>query len=102
MPGPVSEHPVEAEPERRQSGVVVPLHPAAVPPPVRSYAQLRARALRLVMLAALLEVLLILPFVDHLADANPTIHFTQHGFIFLGGVLMGVALRDVHRGARSQ
>jgi hypothetical protein len=56
----------------------------------------RTRALRLLIFAALLEVILILPFVDHLADAHPMIHFTQHGFIFLGGVLMGVALRDAY------
>ncbi len=57
----------------------------------------RLRAFRLVVFAALLEIVLVLPFVDHLADANPTIHFTQHGFIFAGGVLMGLALRDVQR-----
>jgi hypothetical protein len=57
----------------------------------------RTRATRLVAFAALLELLLIMPFVDHLADTHPTIHFTQHGFIFLGGLLMGWALRDVHR-----
>ncbi len=57
----------------------------------------RTRALRLLIFAALLEVTLILPFVDHLADAHPTIHFTQHGLIFLGGVLMGIALRDAYR-----
>jgi hypothetical protein len=57
----------------------------------------RTRALALVLFAALLEVVLILPFVDHLADDHPTIHFTQHGLIFLGGVLMGIALRDAYR-----
>jgi hypothetical protein len=56
----------------------------------------RVRALRLVVFATLLEVFLIMPFVDHYADAHPTVHFTQHGFIFLGGLLMGWALRDVH------
>ncbi|HTT26797.1 MAG TPA: hypothetical protein VMG37_00195 [Solirubrobacteraceae bacterium] len=61
----------------------------------------RRRALLLVMFAALLEVVLILPFVDHLADAHPMIHFTQHGFIFAGGVLMGLAIRDVQRASRS-
>ena len=60
----------------------------------------RARGLRLVLFAALLELVLVLPFIDHLADANPTIHFTQHGLIFAGGVLMGLALRDVQRGSR--
>ncbi len=59
-------------------------------------AQRRTRALAMLTFAALLEVVLILPFVDHLADAHPMIHFTQHGFIFLGGVLMGIALRDAY------
>jgi hypothetical protein len=61
----------------------------------------RRRALRLVVFAALLEIVLILPFVDHLADTHPMIHFTQHGFIFAGGVLMGLAIRDVQRASRS-
>jgi hypothetical protein len=61
----------------------------------------RRRALRLVVFAALLEIVLILPFVDHLADTHPMIHFTQHGFIFAGGVLMGLAIRDVQRSSRS-
>jgi hypothetical protein len=61
----------------------------------------RRRALGLVMFAALLEIVLILPFVDHVADAHPMIHFTQHGFIFAGGVLMGLAIRDVQRASRS-
>ena len=57
----------------------------------------RLRSLCLVAAAALLEIVLIMPFVDHLEDSTPTIHFTQHGLIFLGGVLMGIALRDVYR-----
>ena len=60
----------------------------------------RRRAFLLVAFAVLLEVTLLMPFVDHLADANPTIHFTQHGFIFAGGVLLGMALRDVQRASR--
>lgn len=60
----------------------------------------RRRAFCLVALAVLLEVMLLTPFVDHLADANQMIHFTQHGFIFAGGVLMGLALRDVQRASR--
>lgn len=59
----------------------------------------RRRAVWLVLTAVLLEIVLVMPFVDHLADANPTIHFTQHGFIFLGGLLMGIAMRDA-RAAR--
>lgn len=64
-------------------------------PPVRTSALRTPR--RLLMLAVLLEFVMILPFVDHLADRQPAIHFTQHGFIFLGGVLMGLALRDAGR-----
>jgi hypothetical protein len=60
----------------------------------------RRRAFCLVAFAVLVEVMLLMPFVDHLADANPTIHFTQHGFIFAGGVLLGMALRDVQRASR--
>ena len=60
----------------------------------------RRRAFVLVVFAVLLEVVLLMPFVDHLADANQTIHFTQHGFIFAGGVLLGLALRDVQRASR--
>jgi hypothetical protein len=61
----------------------------------------RLRSLSLVAIAALLELLLIAPFVDHLADSNPMIHFTQHGLIFAGGVLMGIALRDAYRQSHS-
>ena len=60
----------------------------------------RLRAFGLVVFAVLLEVTLLMPFVDHLADSNNTIHFTQHGFIFGGGVLLGLAIRDVQRAAR--
>jgi hypothetical protein len=66
----------------------------------RDRARARRRAFLLVMFAALLEVMLLMPFVDHLADSNNTIHFTQHGFIFGGGVLLGMALRDVQRASR--
>lgn len=71
-----------------------------LPPLARGRNTTRLRALRLVMFAALLEVALVLPFVDHLADTHPMVHFTQHGFIFAGGVLMGLALRDVQRASR--
>ena len=66
----------------------------------RDRLRMRRRAFLLVAFAVLLEVTLLMPFVDHLADANPTIHFTQHGFIFAGGVLLGMALRDVQRASR--
>jgi hypothetical protein len=66
----------------------------------RTRRRLRMRAFGLVVFAVVLEVVLLMPFVDHLADTNNTIHFTQHGFIFGGGVLLGMAIRDVQRAAR--
>ena len=66
----------------------------------RTRRRTRRRAFYLVAFAVLLEVTLLMPFVDHLADSNNTIHFTQHGFIFAGGVLLGMALRDVQRASR--
>ena len=66
----------------------------------RTHRRARLRAFRLVVFAVLLEVVLLMPFVDHLADSNSTIHFTQHGFIFAGGVLLGLAIRDVQRASR--
>ena len=60
----------------------------------------RLRAFALAAFVVVLEVVLLMPFVDHLADTNQTIHFTQHGFIFAGGVLLGMALRDVQRATR--
>jgi hypothetical protein len=66
----------------------------------RSRRKARLRAFRLVAFVVLLEVVLLMPFVDHLADSNNTIHFTQHGFIFAGGVLLGLAIRDVQRASR--
>jgi RsiW-degrading membrane proteinase PrsW (M82 family) len=66
----------------------------------RTRRRLRQRAFFLVVFTVVLEVVLLMPFVDHLADSNNTIHFTQHGFIFGGGVLLGMAIRDVQRSAR--
>jgi hypothetical protein len=66
----------------------------------RTRRRARLRAFRLVVFAVVLEVVLLMPFVDHLADSNNTIHFTQHGFIFAGGVLLGMAIRDVQRASR--
>jgi hypothetical protein len=66
----------------------------------RTRRRLRLRAFLLVVFTVVLEVVLLMPFVDHLADSNNTIHFTQHGFIFGGGVLLGLAIRDVQRSAR--
>jgi hypothetical protein len=53
------------------------------------------QAVLLGALGVALELLLITPWVDDLADRNATAHFTQHGFIFLGGMVMGWALRDL-------
>jgi hypothetical protein len=66
----------------------------------RNRRRARLRAFCLVAFAVVLEVVLLMPFVDHLADSNNTIHFTQHGFIFGGGVLLGMAIRDVQRASR--
>jgi hypothetical protein len=66
----------------------------------RTRQRLRLRAFCLVVFTVVLEVVLLMPFVDHLADSNNTIHFTQHGFIFAGGVLLGMAIRDVQRASR--
>jgi hypothetical protein len=52
-------------------------------------------ALGLGALGFLLEVLLLTPWIDELADDNATAHFTQHALIFVGGILMGWALRDM-------
>ena len=52
-------------------------------------------ALLLGVFALVLEVSLITPWVDDAADSNSTVHFTQHGLIFIGGLLMGWALRDL-------
>ena len=46
-------------------------------------------------LALLVELIIITPWFDRLAEDNEVVHFSQHGLIFLGGVLMGVALRDL-------
>ena len=46
-------------------------------------------------LALLLEVLAIIPPIDDATATNATLHYTQHGVLFLGGLLMGVALRDL-------
>jgi hypothetical protein len=53
------------------------------------------RALLLGAFGFLLEVALISPWVDEAADTNSTVHYTQHGLIFVGGLLMGWALRDL-------
>ena len=52
-------------------------------------------ALALGTLGFLLEVSLLSPWADDFAADNATVHFTQHGLIFVGGLLMGWALRDL-------
>lgn len=54
-------------------------------------------ALGMAALAVVMELALITPWVDHAADKNQTVHFTQHGLIFLGGVLIGFAMRELSR-----
>ena len=52
-------------------------------------------ALALGAFGFLLELSLLTPWVDEFASDNATAHFTQHGLIFVGGILMGWALRDM-------
>ncbi len=48
-----------------------------------------------------LELVQLTPWMDRLAGENATVHFTQHGLVFAGGLLMGWALRDLRLIARS-
>jgi hypothetical protein len=57
----------------------------------------RSNPLLLGALALALELVLITPWVDHAAERNQTVHYTQHGLIFLGGLLMGYALCALSR-----
>jgi hypothetical protein len=58
------------------------------------------RAVVVGALAFVLEALLITPWVDDLADRNATAHFTQHGLIFVGGLVLGWVLRDLRLQSR--
>jgi hypothetical protein len=69
--------------------------PHAAPAPARRARDRSRRAYKLVVAAVVLELVLMLPFIDHLVDTDPLLHFTQHGLIFVGGALLGFALRDV-------
>ncbi len=80
------------QPPRRST----PLVSAPMQSPLFSSRQ----ALALGVAALILEMVLILPIFDKIAGTNPTAHFTQHGGIFFGGVLMGVALRDMYVSSR--
>ena len=42
-----------------------------------------------------LEIVAILPPIDEATDTNATLHYSQHGVLFLGGLMMGVAIRDL-------
>lgn len=50
------------------------------------------RALALGALGLACELAMVLSWADSLADRDPTFHQTQHGVIFLGGVLLGNAI----------
>jgi hypothetical protein len=97
MKATLPERPTEVAHDRQING----LEPPSPAPPHGDRRTPRLRAYCLLAFAVLLEVVLILPLVDHLADTNPTIHFTQHGFIFLGGVLIGFAIREIYGTSRS-
>ena len=58
-------------------------------------------ALLLVLAGFVIELVLITPWVADAADENATVHFTQHGLIFVGGLVMGWALRDLRLNARA-
>lgn len=73
------------------------------PRPRRAASSRRAlRALACALLAFVLEILLVLPFVDELSERSFAVHVTQHGLIFLGGVLMGAALWSLYDLSRAQ
>ena len=53
------------------------------------------RALVLGAIGLLCQVVALLPPVDNAVNSNAAIHYLQHGIIFVGGVCMGIALRDL-------
>ncbi len=53
------------------------------------------RALLLGGVGLLCQVLALTPLVEELSESTPAAHYLQHGVIFVGGVLMGIALRDL-------
>ena len=53
------------------------------------------RALVLGGIGLLCQVVALLQPVDNAVDTNAAIHYLQHGIIFIGGVCMGIALRDL-------
>ena len=53
------------------------------------------RALVLGGIGLLCQEVALLPPVDNAVDTNAAIHYLQHGIIFVGGVCMGIALRDL-------
>ena len=53
------------------------------------------KAVLLGAFALLLEIAAILPPIDDATDTNATLHYTQHGVLFTGGLMMGIALRDL-------
>ena len=53
------------------------------------------RALVLGGIGLLLQVIVLLPAVDHAVEESAPLHYLQHGLIFGGGLLFGLALRDL-------
>ena len=53
------------------------------------------RALLLGAIGILCQVIVLLPPVEHAIEESQPLHYLQHGIIFVGGVLVGVALRDL-------
>ena len=53
------------------------------------------RALLIGAIGILCQVFVLLPPVEHWIEESQPAHYLQHGVIFVGGVLVGLALRDL-------
>ena len=73
----------------------------ADPRPVTVHAMRPRAALAVGLAGFALELVQLTPWMDRLASDNDTVHFTQHGLVFAGGLLMGWALRDLRLIARA-
>jgi hypothetical protein len=65
-------------------------YPAAVPGLLSP-----SRAFVLGAIGVLLQILVLLPPVEHAIEESQPLHYLQHGLIFVGGVFVGIALRDL-------
>ena len=53
------------------------------------------RALILGTIGIVLQLVVLLPPVEHAIEESQPVHYLQHGLIFSGGVFVGIALRDL-------